>query len=116
MQHLSGALVNDQIIVRVIIIYQHKMTLIHYCCRDLLHMIVFGSLFNLSQCNVNRIQQSMLIASNLSALLLSGSPSFQQLAHGSDDLVVRALALQYEQRMRYLHIAHAQPMCFADAR
>ncbi len=54
--------------------------------------------------------QAVLVAARLRVLLLCGSPAFQQLPHGPDYRVVRALSLQDEHCVRHVHKAHAQLM------
>jgi len=63
---------------------------------------------NLCMNVVNDIQQSVLVASNLRVVLLCGCPAIKELAHGHDNPVVRAIALQHEQNVRHLHKPHAQ--------
>jgi hypothetical protein len=70
---------------------------------------------NLCMNVVNDIQQSVLVASNLRVVLLCGCPAIKELAHGHDNPVVRAIALQHEQNVRHLHKPHAQRMRLAYA-
>jgi hypothetical protein len=70
---------------------------------------------NLCMNVVNDIQQSVLVASNLRVVLLCGCPAIKQLAHGHDNLVVRAIALQHEQHVRHLDKAQTQRMRCAHA-